>query len=300
MSGPGAAGWRAGSSITSSSRAGRSDQACVAEADRRCWTRTWPHATRRASADRAARHRHRLRGAGGLCLGAAAGVRAGGAGQGRRGLQPLEPGVGADLSSMRPSGGKRLRRGRAALDGGGLDLQGRDLPLPAARPADRGGHGRRGRRSRPASVHLPRLGRERMAEAARRPSSWSRCAPSAASPGWNGRSCASATRRWTAGSMPAPPPGSPARIAGPRRDGRTWRRRWSGMADRCGTGEARGGVAASGAPPGAAPVCGVELHEVIRRIGPAPKAPSCRRRRRSRFRCHSRLMASIREGRRSA
>ncbi len=42
-------------------------------------------------------------------------------------------------------------------------------------------------------------------------------------PGWNGRSCASATRRWTAGSMPAPPPGSQARIAGPTTNGVTSR-----------------------------------------------------------------------------
>ena len=34
----------------------------------------------------------------------------------------------------------------------------------------------------------------------------------------------SATRRWTAGSTPAPPPGSPAPTAGPRRAGPTWRR----------------------------------------------------------------------------
>ena len=97
---------------------------------------------RGAAADRPARDRHRLRGAGGLCLGAAAGLRAGRADQGRRGLQPGEPGVGPDL--RRRDGRRQAHPSRRpALDGRGLDLQGRDLPLPAARPADGGGARRR-------------------------------------------------------------------------------------------------------------------------------------------------------------
>ena len=127
---------------------------------------------RRAAADRPARDRHRLRGAGGLCLGAAAGLRAGRADQGRRGLQPGEPGVGPDL--RRRDGRRQAHPSRRpALDRGGLDLQGRDLPLPAARPADR--RGARRRRIVPAGNGASAgLGRERMAEAVRRPSSWSR------------------------------------------------------------------------------------------------------------------------------
>ena len=94
------------------------------------------------------------------------------AGQGRRGLQPGEPGVGADLC-RRHRGRQAHPARRAALDGGGLDLQGRDLPLPAARAADGRGAGRR--RVVPAGHGASAgLGRRRMAEAVRRPSSWSR------------------------------------------------------------------------------------------------------------------------------
>ena len=111
------------------------------------------------SADRAARRRHRLRGAGGLCVGTGAGVRAGGAGQGRRGLQPGEPGVGADLcrcDRRRQAAAPR----RPALDGGGLDLQGGDLPLPQARAAD--GRGPRRWREHSARHDPPAgLGRDR-------------------------------------------------------------------------------------------------------------------------------------------
>ena len=70
-------------------------------------------------------------------------------------------------------GGKRHPSRRAALDRGGLDLQGRDLPVPAARAAD--GGGARRRRIVPARHGASAgLGRERVAEAVRRPSSWSR------------------------------------------------------------------------------------------------------------------------------
>ena len=128
--------------------------------------RTWPHALGAELQLARLADRHRLRGAGGLCLGAAAGLRPGGAGQGRRGLQPGEPGVGADLcrcDRRRQAAAPR----RPALDRGGLDLQGRDLPLPPARAADRRGDRRR---RADAARHDPPagLGRERVAEAVRR------------------------------------------------------------------------------------------------------------------------------------
>ena len=94
-------------------------------------TRTWPHASgaqlqiARLAIDTG------YEALGGLRLVAAAGLRAGGADQGRRGLQPGEPGVGADLC-RRHRGRQAHPARRAALDRGGLDLQGRDLPLPAA------------------------------------------------------------------------------------------------------------------------------------------------------------------------
>ena len=75
-----------------------------------------------------------------------------------------------------------------------------------------------------AIVHLPR-GVDAEWVSSWSPSSWSRSRPSAGSPGSNGRSCASATRRSTAGSMPAPPPGSPAPTAGMSASGASWRRR---------------------------------------------------------------------------
>jgi phage terminase large subunit GpA-like protein len=88
---------------------------------------------RLGSADgaRPARDRLRVRDQRGLCLVAPGGLRAGGAGEGRRGVHPNEPGDRADLC-------RRDRRGQAApargpaLDRGHLDLQGRDLSLPAA------------------------------------------------------------------------------------------------------------------------------------------------------------------------
>ncbi|GIX15410.1 MAG: hypothetical protein KatS3mg118_3369 [Paracoccaceae bacterium] len=163
-------------------------------------------------------------------------LRAGGAGEGRRGLQPDEPGDRADLC-------RRDRRGqapaprRAALDRGHLDLQGRDLSLPAAEAAD----GRRngGRRGVPAR-HDPSagLGGRRMAQAADRRAAGDGEATGAASRGSNGRSSASATRRWMPGSMPAPPPGSPGRSLGRGDDGPIWRQQVG--IRRHGTGRAEG------------------------------------------------------------
>ena len=76
----------------------------------------------------------------------------------------------------------------------------------------------------PAGLHPPAgRGGSRMAEAVRRRAAGDGEDASAASPGSNGRSCASATRRSTPGSTPAPPPGSPARIGGPERSGATSR-----------------------------------------------------------------------------
>ena len=64
-------------------------------------------------------------------------------------------------------GGKRLRRGARLWTRGGLDLQGRDLPLPPARAADR--RGDRRRRADAARDDPPAgLGRVRVAEAVRR------------------------------------------------------------------------------------------------------------------------------------
>ena len=70
---------------------------------------------RRRHAAGAARDRHRLRDLGRLCLVAARGLRAGRAGEGRRRLQPGEPGRGADLCRRRP----RAASGSAAAPGSG-------------------------------------------------------------------------------------------------------------------------------------------------------------------------------------
>jgi hypothetical protein len=137
-----------------------------------------------------------------------AGIRPGGAGEGSRGLQPVEPGLGADLR-------RRHRRRQAAaarspaLDRGGLDLQGRDLSLPAARRGRPTRRRRRARRMPAGMVHLPswidsEWVKQLVAEQLVTVKNEARLRRSS-----NGRSSASATRRWTAGSMPAPPPGSP-------------------------------------------------------------------------------------------
>ena len=94
----------------------------------------------RRAADRPARRRHRLRGAGGLCLGAGAGLRAGGAGQGRRGLQPGEPGVGADLCRC----DRGAASGCAAAPGSGPWRSRPSRPRPTA---SSGSSGRPTRRS---------------------------------------------------------------------------------------------------------------------------------------------------------
>ena len=126
--------------------------------------RTWPHAAARVCRSRdspstpATRRLRSMRGPGGR-------VRAGRAGQGRRGLQPGEPGVGPTRRRV-TDGGRSASAAARALDRGGLDLQGRDLPLPAARPAD-GGGGRR-RRIVPARIGASAgLGGVGMAEAVR-------------------------------------------------------------------------------------------------------------------------------------
>ena len=139
--------------------------------DPACWRqltdllgRTWEHASGQHDDAGAARDRHRLRDQRGLCLVAAGRLRAGGPGEGRRGVQPHEPGDGPDLCGRDHRGQAAPARG-AALDGRHLDLQDRDLPLPAAGPADAGGTG--GGRGLSARHDPPAgLGGRRVAQAA--------------------------------------------------------------------------------------------------------------------------------------
>jgi hypothetical protein len=101
----------------------------------------------------AARDRHGLRDQRGLCLVAPGGLRAGGAGEGRRGVQPHEPGDRADLC-RRDRRGKRLRRGPGS--GPWPPRPSRPRPIASC-----GRTGRRGRNRRPArscppgTIHLP-------------------------------------------------------------------------------------------------------------------------------------------------
>ena len=67
------------------------------------------------------------------------------------------------------------------------------------------------------------LGGRRMAQAARRRAAGDGTHETRLSRGSNGRSSASATRRWTPGSMPARRRGSRAQIAGPKHAGRIWK-----------------------------------------------------------------------------
>jgi phage terminase large subunit GpA-like protein len=120
--------------------------------------------------------------------------------------------------------GKRLRRGARLWSVATSTFKAETYRfLRLARPTEEdmadGGH------SRPARC-ICRTGPTANGSSSSPPSNWSPCAPDGASPSSNGKSCASATRRWTAGSMPAPPPGSRARIAGRRPAGRSWNGRW--------------------------------------------------------------------------
>ena len=101
-------------------------------------------------------HRHGLRNGRCLWLGAFGRLRAGRPGQGARRLQPVEPGLGTDLRG-RHRGREAAAPRRAAVDRGGLDLQGRDLSLPAVAAADARGTGGR-RRIRPRHGPSARLG----------------------------------------------------------------------------------------------------------------------------------------------
>ena len=174
---------------------------------------------RHAARPRQARDRHRLRGARRLCLGAAHGSRAGRADQGRRGLQPVGAGRGPDPCRC-DRGRQEAAARRAALDDRGRDLQERDLSLPAAGAADRRGESPRAPAARQATS-ICRAAPMPSGSSSSSPSNWSRSRPSAASAGSNGRSCASATRRSTAGSTPVPPPGSPVPTVGPKPRGAT-------------------------------------------------------------------------------
>ena len=113
-----------------------------------------------------ARHRHRLRKPGGLRLGAADGLGAGGRDQGCRRLQPGGAGRRADV---RRCDGRRPQdppRGEV-VDGRRRHLQERDLPVSQAVAA--------GRRRRTLARRLcppAARRRRRMGEAAGRPSSW--------------------------------------------------------------------------------------------------------------------------------
>ena len=107
---------------------------------------------RRRGSARPPRHRHRLRGAGGLCLGPR--QPAGQLRQGRGELQPLLAGQRADLRRRDDRRAEAQAR-RQAVDRRGLDLQERALSVLAPLAADRRGDHRRQRLSRCGYVHLP-------------------------------------------------------------------------------------------------------------------------------------------------
>ena len=109
MSGPGAAGWRAGWSITSSSKAGPSDTG-VWQQLTNLLGQTWAHASGAAHDVGPAGHRHGLRDQRGLCLVATSRLRAGGSGQRRRGFNRSSPVTGPTYVDATIAG-KRLRRG---------------------------------------------------------------------------------------------------------------------------------------------------------------------------------------------
>ena len=217
MSGPGAGGSKAGSSITSSSRAGPDEPAGWAELTR-LLDRTWRHANGASCMTRAK-----------LAIDTGYEAPAVYAWARRQGFAQVAPVKGVEgFNRASPvsgptfvdatDGGKRLRRGARLWTVAVSTFKAETYRfLRLDRPTDEeiGCRCRRIRRARPSAG----LGRQRMAEAARRRAAGHGARPSAASSGSNGRSCASATRRSTAGSMPAPPPGSPAPTAGPRRTG---------------------------------------------------------------------------------
>ena len=164
-----------------------------------------------------ARHRHRLRKPGGLRLGPAHGLRPGRRGQrGRR----LQPGGASGRADVRRCDGRWPQdppRG-AVVDGRGRHLQERDLSVSQAVAADR--------RRRTLSCRLcPSAARRRrrMGEAAGRRAAGDGEDPARLHPAGMAEAAASATRRSTAGSTPAPPPGSPASTAGPSASGGSWR-----------------------------------------------------------------------------
>ena len=221
-SGHGAAVWKAGWSSMSSSTAARETKP-AGRRSTRLLGRTWQMRVGDTTADLAARDRHRLRGAGRLCLGARRGLGPGRAGQGCRRLQPGEPGHRPDLCRC----DRRAASGCGAVHGSGPSAVStfkaetyRFLRLPRPTDEELGGRGQTPGRNRPSAG----LGRERMVQAVRRRAAGHGARPGAASRGWNGRSFANATRRSTAGSTPAPPPGSSAPTAGRRRPGATSRR----------------------------------------------------------------------------
>ena len=142
---------------------------------------------------------------------------AGGRGQGCRRLQPGGAGRRADVRRCdrgRPQDPPR----RPAVDGRGRDLQERDLPLPAACRRRRTVRRLSGRLCASAARR-----RRRMGEAAGRRAADDGEDQARLHPAGMAEAAGSATRRSTAGSTPAPPPGSPASIAGPSANGWSWK-----------------------------------------------------------------------------
>ena len=149
-------------------------------------------------------------------MGAGAGLRSGRTRQGPRRVQPRDTGIGptfVDATVMAAN----AERGAPALDGGHGHLQGRDLSLSCGWNGP--GRGSRAGRVMPPARSTCPTGRQRMAQAAGGRTAGHRAQQARLCPPGMAERCANATRRWIAGSMHGPPPGSWARIALTRRHG---------------------------------------------------------------------------------